>query len=140
MLSRGLSCGGLTAANGGEEKVDWETRATFEHQIVWTIPSNCRTGGIIGMCYFSQMRWPVSFLIFSQLPDHAHNILVWISLPSHWSVSGRCGLQSFDTKDLAHFLNHTTGEASTSITQEPGQGPENRDVTLLQTFSDGFAV
>ena len=122
MLSGGLSCGGLAAANGGEVKVNWEPRPTSEHQIVWTVPGNCRMSGIIGMCYFSQMRWPVSFFVFSQLPDHEHNCLVQslhqaISL---WVVG--CGLQSFYAKDLAHFLNHTTHEASTSIAQEHGWG------------------
>ena len=52
---------GLIAANGGEDKVNWEPRPSSEHQIVWTVPSNCGLDGIIGMCYFSQMRWPVSF-------------------------------------------------------------------------------
>ena len=47
-------------------------------------------------------------------------------------------MQSFYAKDLAHFLNHTTCEASTSIIQEPGQGPKDRDVTSVQKFSDGF--
>ena len=76
MLSRGLSCGGLIAANGEEDKVDQEPRPSSKHQIMWTIPSNCRLGGIIGVCYFSQMRWPVGFFVFSQLPDHVHNHLV----------------------------------------------------------------
>ena len=72
MLGGGLSHGGLTAANSGEVKVDWEPRLLSEHQIVWTVPGNCRTGGIIGMHYFSQMRCPVSFFVFSQLPNHLH--------------------------------------------------------------------
>ena len=77
---------------------------------------NCGLGGIIGMCYFSQMRWPVIFFVFSQLPNHAHNCLAqslykFISL----GVVGH-GLQSFDAKDLAQFLNYATHEASTSIT------------------------
>ena len=76
MLSGGLSHGGLIAANSGEDKVDWEPRLSSEHQIVGTVPGNCRSGGIIGMCYFSQMRWPVNFFVFSQLPDHVHNCLV----------------------------------------------------------------
>ena len=76
MLGGGLSCGGLIAANGGEDKVDREPRPTSKHQIVWTVPGNCRSGGIIDMHYFSQMRWPDSFLVFSQLPDHVHNHLV----------------------------------------------------------------
>ena len=76
MLGRGLSCGGLVAANGGEDKVDRDPRPTSEHQVVWTVPSNCRLGGIIGVHYFSQMLWPVSFFVFSQLPDHVHNHLV----------------------------------------------------------------
>ena len=87
-----------------------------EHQIVWTIPGNCRSGGIIGVCYFSQMRWPVSFFVFSQLPNHAHNHLVQsLYQPVCLGVVGH-GLQSFDAKDLAQFLNYTTGETSTSIT------------------------
>ena len=108
--------GGLTAANSGEVKVDWEPRPSSEHQIVWTIPGNCRTGGIIGMCYFSQMGWPVSFFVFSQLPNHVHNCLVQsLYQPISLGVVGH-GPQSFYAKDLAHFLNYTTGEASTSIT------------------------
>ena len=109
-----------------------------EHQIVWTIPSYCGMGGIIGMCYFTQMRWPVGFLIFSQLPDHAYNHLMQSLYQAIglWVVGH--GLQLFDTKDLAHFLNHTTSEASTPITQKPGQGPKDRDVTLIQKFSDSF--
>ena len=90
------------------------------------------------MHYFSQMRWPVGFFVFSHLADHAHNHLAQsLHQPiSVWVVG--CGLQSFDAKDLAHFLNHTTHEASTSVTQEPGQGSEDRDVTLVQKFSDSF--
>ena len=83
------------------------------------------------MHYFSQMRWPVSFFVFSELPDHMHNHLVWsLYQPISLGVVGY-GLQSFDTKDLAQFLNYVTGEASTSIAQEPGQGPEDRDVTSI---------
>ena len=116
MLSRGLSCGGLIAANGREDKVDQEPRPLSKHQIVWTVLSNCRLGGIIGVCYFSQMRWPVGFFVFFQLPNHAHNHLVQ-SLYQQvcLGVVGH-GLQSFDAKDLAQFLNYTTSEASTSVT------------------------
>ena len=107
---------GLIAANGGEDKVDWEPRPSSEHQIVWTVPSNCRLGGIVGVHYFSQMGLPVGFLVFSQLPNHAHNCLVQsLYQPIHLGVVGH-GLQSFDAKDLAQFLNYTTGEASISIT------------------------
>ena len=116
MLGRGLSWWGLIAANGGEDIVDQEPRPTSEHQIVWTVPGNCRSGGIIGMHYFSQMRWPVGFSVFSQLPNHAHNHLVQYLYQSiTLGVVGH-GLHLFDAKDLAQFLNYTTGEAGTSIT------------------------
>ena len=132
MLGRGLSHGGLIAANGGEEKFNWEPRPSSEHQIVWTVPSNCGLGGIIGMHYFNQMRWPVGFFVFSQLPNHAHNCLVRsLYQPISLGVVGN-SLQLFDAKDLAHFLNYATHEASgASITQEPGQGPKDRDVTSI---------
>ena len=113
---RGLSHGGLIAANGGEDKVNWEPRPSSKHQIMWTIPGNCRSGGIIGMHYFSQMRWPVNFLVFSQLPNHVHNHLVQsLYQPICLGVVGH-SLQSLDTKDLAQFLNNATGKASTSVT------------------------
>ena len=91
------------------------------------------------MCYFSQMRWPVGFFIFSQLPYHAYNHLVQSLYEAIglWVVGH--GPQSFDIKDLAHFLNHTTSEACTPITQEPGQGPEDKDVTLVQKFSNSVS-
>ena len=130
MLGRGLSRGGLIAANSGEDKADWEPRPTSEHQIVWTVPGNCGLGGIIGVCYFSQMRWPVSFFDFYQLPNPVHNHLVQsLYQPVSLGVVG-CGLQSFDAKDLAQFLNYITGKASTSITQEPGQGPKHKRCNL----------
>ena len=64
------------------------------------------------MHYFSQMRWSVSFFVFFQLPDHAHNHLVQSPYQpiSLWVVG--CGPQSFYVKDLVHFLNHTTHEAA----------------------------
>ena len=76
MLGRGLSHGGLIAAIGGEDKVNWEPRPMSKHQVVWTVPSNCGLCDIIGVHYFRQMRWPVSSFVFSQLPNHAHNCLV----------------------------------------------------------------
>ena len=67
------------------------------------------------MCYFSQMRWPVSFFVSSQLLDHAHNCQVQsLYQPVSLGVVGH-GLQSFNAKDLAQFLNYITGETSTSI-------------------------
>ena len=108
MLGRGLSHGGLIAANSGKDKVDWEPRPSSKHQIVWSVPHNCESDGIIGMHYFSQMRWPVSFFVFSQLPDHVHNCLVQsLYQPINLGVVG-CSPQSFDTKDLAQFLNYIT--------------------------------
>ena len=102
-----------------------------EHQVVWTAPGHCGLGDITGMCYFSQMRWPIGFFVFSHLSNHAHNCLVQsLYQPFSLGVVG-CGPQSFDAKDLTHFLNYVTCEASTSITQEPGQGPKDRDVTSI---------
>ena len=130
-IGRGLSCRGHISANGGKDKVNQEPRPSSEHQIVWTVPSNCGLDGIIGMHYFSQMRWPVGFFVFSQLPYHRHNCLEQsLYQPISLGVVGH-GLQSFDDKDLAYFLNYTTDEASTSITQEPGWGPKDRDVTSI---------
>ena len=108
--------GGLIAANGGEDKVDWEPMPSSKQQVVWTVPGNCRLSGIVGMCYFSQMRWPVG--VFLSSPSFLIMCtLVWVDL-----YQGVClgvvghGPQSFDTKDLAQFLNYTTDEASASIT------------------------
>ena len=68
---------------------------------------------------------------FSQLPNHVHNHVVWsLYQPISLGVVGH-SLQLFDAKDLAQFLNYVTSEANTSIAQEPGWGPEDRDVTSL---------
>ena len=131
MLGGGLSYGGLIVANGGEDKVNQEPRPMSEHQGGWTVSGNCRSGDIIGVCYFSQMRWPVGFFVFSQLPDHVHNCLVQsLYQPISLGVVGH-GLQSFDAKDLALFLNYITSEASTSIAHEPVQSPKDRHVTSI---------
>ena len=44
-----------------------------------------------------------------------------------WVVG--CGPQLLHTEDLAHFINYTAHEVSTSVTQEPGQGSKDQDVT-----------
>ena len=123
MLGGGLSHGRLAAAISGEVKVDQEPRPSSKHEIVWTVPGNCRIGGIIGVHYFSQMRWPISFFVFSQLPNHVHNHLVssLYQTIGLWVVGHH--LQSFYAKDLAHFLNHTTCEVSTSYHSRAWLGP-----------------
>ena len=68
------------------------------------------------MHYFSQMRWPVGFLVFSLLPNHVHNHLVQsLYQPICLGVVGHSP-QTLDAKDLAQFLNNATGKASTSVT------------------------
>ena len=47
-------------------------------------------------------------------------------------------LQSLNAEDLTQFLNNAAGKTSTSVTQEPGQGPKDRDKASIQKFSDGL--
>ena len=93
-----------------------------KHHVVWTVPSNWGLGGIIGVWYLSQMRWPVGFL--STPSFLIMRIIIWCNLykPISLGVVGY-GLQSLDAKDLAQFLSYITSEASTSIAQELGWGP-----------------
>ena len=132
MFGGGLSCGGLCAPKGGEVKVNWEPRPSSKHEIMWTIPGHGRAGGIVDMHYLSQVSWPVGLFVFAQLPDHSHYGLVQsLHQPiSLWVV--RCGVQFLHAKELAHFIDDTAHNVSTSVTQEPGWGPEYQDVTLIQ--------
>ena len=105
---------------------------------MWTLPSHSRAGGIVGMHYLSQVSWPVCLLVFAKLPNHSHYGLVG---PFHQPISlqvVRHCLQFLHAKDLAHFVNDTAHKVSTLVTQEPGQGPEYRDVTLIQELGNGF--
>ena len=105
---------------------------------MWTIPCNCEVHVIIGVCYFSQIRWPVSLFVFSQLSNHLHYHLVQsLHQPISLWVVGH-GLQLLHAKDLAHFVNYAIHEVSTSVTQEPSQGSKDGDVTLVQKFIDSF--
>ena len=105
---------------------------------MWSIPSHGRAGGIVGMHYFSQVSWPVSFFVFAQLPNHSHYSLVWsLHQPiSLWVVG--CGPQLLHAEDLAHFINYTAHEVSIPVIQEPGQGSKDWDVTLIQELHNGF--
>ena len=77
-------------------------------------------------------------LVFSQLPNHLHYCLVWsFHQPISLLVVGH-DLQLFHAKDLAHSVNYTTHEVSTSVTQEPGWCSKDGDVTLVQKFSNSF--
>ena len=86
---------------------------------MWTVPSHGRAVGIVGVHYLSQVSWPVGFFVFAQLPDHSHYSLVQSHQPISLWVVGH-GLQLLHAEDLAHLIDYTTHEISTSVTQEPG--------------------
>ena len=92
---------------------------------MWTIPCHGKSGGILGVHYFSQMSWPVSLFVFTQLPDHLHNGLM---RPLHQPIGLgvlRHGSQLLQTKEFTCLINDAAHEASTLIAQEPGWGPQD---------------
>ena len=106
---------------------------------MWTVPPHSTLGGIVGIHYLSQVSWPVGLFVLSQLPDHSHYGLVW---PLHQPISlgvVRHGSYSCHAEDLAQFINDAAHKASTVITKEPGWGPKDQDVTLIQELGDGFS-
>ena len=50
----------------------------------------------------------------------------------------RCGLQLLDAEEFEHFIKNAAHEVPTPITQEPGQGPKDWDVTLIHEIGDCF--
>ena len=99
---------------------------------MWAVPHHGRSCGIVGVHYFSQMSWPVSFFVFSQLPNHLDNGLM---RPLHQPIClgvVRHGLQLLDDEEFMHLVNNAVHEVHTTITQEPGWGPEDQDVILIQ--------
>ena len=105
---------------------------------MWTIPGHSGVGGIVGMHYHSKVSWPVSLLVFTQLHDHSHYGLVW---PLHQPISlwvVRHGPQFLHAEELEHFVDDTAHKVSTSVSREPGWGPKDQDVTLIQELGDGF--
>ena len=93
---------------------------------------------IVGMHYLSQVSWPVSLFVFTQLPDHSHYSLVQsLHQPISLQVV-KHDWQFIHAEDLAHFVNNTTDKVSTNVTQEPGWGSKDQDVTLIQVLGNGF--
>ena len=106
---------------------------------MWTIPHHSGLGGIVGVHYFSHVSWPVSLFVFSQLPDHLHYGLVWpLHLPICLGVV-RHGLQFLHAQEVTHLINAAAHKVSTQITQEPGQGPKDQDVMLIQELGNCFS-
>ena len=71
-------------------------------------------------------------------PNHSHYGLEW---PLHQPISVqvvRHGPQFLHAKDLAHFVDDSAHKVSTPVTQEPGWGPKDQDLTLKQKLGDGF--
>ena len=105
---------------------------------MFTIPCHSRSGGIVGMHYFSQMSWPVGLFFFSQLPNHLHNGLMWslyqpICLWVVWH-----GPRFLHTKEPTHPINDAAHKYSTPVAQEPGWGSKGWDVDLIQELGDCF--
>ena len=139
MLGRGTSPGDLCTPKGGEVKVDWEPWPGSKHQIMWTTPHHSRLGGIVDMHYFSQMSWPVSFFVFSQLPNHPHNGLMRpLYQPIHLGVV-RHASQLLHTKEFTHLFKDAAYKVHTPITQEPGWGPKHQDASLIQELGSSFS-
>ena len=87
-----------------------------KHQIVWAVLHHCRLGGVVGLHYYSQMTWPVRFFIFSQLPNHLHDILMGLlHQPIHLGVI-RHGSQLLHAEEFAHLTSNAALEVSTPIT------------------------
>ena len=66
--------------------------------------------------------------------------MVWYDLYqpiSLWVVW--CGLQLLHTEECTHIVNDTAHKVSTLIAQEPGQGPEDQNVTLMQELGNHFS-
>ena len=92
---------------------------------MWAIPHHGGLGGFIGMCYFSQMTWPVSFFVF-QFPDHLHNSLMGpLYQPISLGVVGH-GTQLLHAKEFAHLTNNVAHEVC----------PKDQDVTLIQKLAN----
>ena len=49
------------------------------------------------------------------------------------------GLQFLHAEEHTQCINDAAHKVSTLITQKPGQGPEDRDVTLIQELCDCFS-
>ena len=139
MLGRGASHGDLCTPKCGEVKGDWEPWPASKHQIMWTIPYCSRSGGIVGLPYFSQVSWPVGLFVFTQLPSHSYYGLMWslhepISLQLVWH-----SLQFLHVEECTQFINNAAHKVSTPVAQEPGQGTEEWDVTLIQELGSCFS-
>ena len=86
-----------------------------KHQIVWAVPHHGRSAGIIGMPYFSQVTWPVSFFVISQPPDHTHNSLMGpLYQTICLGVVGH-GTQLLHAKEFTHLINNVAHEVCTTI-------------------------
>ena len=91
---------------------------------MWNIPHHSRSGGIVGVHYFSQMSWPVSLFVFSQLPSHPHNGLMRPLQQLIHLVVVRHGSQLLHAEEFTYPVSDAAYEVHTPITQEPGQGPK----------------
>ena len=104
---------------------------------MWTILCHHgRLGDIVDTHYFSQMSWPVSLFIFPQLPNHLHNGLMRpFHQPIHLGVV-RHGSQLLHAEEFTYLINDAAHKVCTPITQEPGWGTKDWDVTLIQSLGD----
>ena len=107
---------------------------------MWTISHHGRLGGNIGMHYFSQMSWAVCLFVFSQLPNHLHNGLMWsLHQPIHLWVVWH-GLQFLHAEEPTHLISDAAHEVSTTIIQEPGWVFKDQVVTMIQELATVLAV
>ena len=106
---------------------------------MWTIPHHGKSGGIEGLQYLYQVSWPVGLFVLSKFPNHLHYGFMW-SL--HQPISFRVvwhGLQFLNAEEHTQFVNDAAHKASTPFAQEPGWGPKDQDVTLIQELGNGFS-
>ena len=64
------------AHNSRETKVNWQLQSSAKHQVMWAVPSDGQSHGVVSMPQLWEILRPVCLMIFTQFPNHPHQHLM----------------------------------------------------------------
>ena len=106
--------------NSGQIKVDGQVWSLPKHQVMWAVPGDGQSHGVVSMHQLWEMLRPVCILIFTQFPSHLHQHLMGLL---HLSIGLGVVWQSSylpNAHELTQLTDDVALKGGPSITQEPG--------------------
>ena len=113
------------AHNCGEIKVHGQAQSLPKHQVMWAVPGDGQSHGVVSMHQLWEMLRLVCLPILAQFPNHLHQHLMdFFHLPIGLGVVRQSSCLP-NAHELTQLTDDVALKGASSVTQELGQHSED---------------